>query len=104
MKEGVKTPPLNLIFYDYYQENLLFTGVSNSVPTNVLSFIYETDKSVIKEFMTRSEIPDMGNICKLSRIEDVNSNIGKNVEHKDLFLRMNRCVGIAGVTDKWDFV
>jgi hypothetical protein len=54
--------------------------------------------------MTRSEIPDMGNICRLSRIEDVESKVGKNVEPKDLLLRMNRCVGVVGVSDKWDFV
>lgn len=104
MKEGVNTPALNLIFYDYYQKNLLFTGVSNSRPTNVISFIFDSQNCAIREFMTRSEIPDMGGICRLSRIEDVDSKVGKSVEPKDLLLRMNKCVGIVGVTDKWDFV
>jgi hypothetical protein len=86
MKEGVVTPPLNLIFYDYYERNILFTGVSNSKPTSVLSFIYESGNCKISEFMTRSVIPDMGNISRLSRIEDTNCNVGKGLESKDLLL------------------
>lgn len=104
MKAGIRTPPLNLIFYDYFQNNILISGVTNSKPTSVLIFMYDTEESELKEFMTRSEIPDMGGISKLSRIEDVEAKIGKSLESKDLLLQMNRCIGVVGVSDTWDFI
>ena len=45
MKPGIRTPPLNLVFYDYFHSHILISGITNSKPTSVLTFIYDTQEA-----------------------------------------------------------